>query len=98
MSTPRPEYSPYENLDRYDRGGRSGFIPGFVAVLAYLSLALGVLGVLVVGPVALAAGVVAFALLFSLSAIVRSLRSIEAYTIYMTRLKEYELDRDSTPQ
>ena len=85
----KPRFVQFDQLDTNLRPG-TGALPVVLVILAVLSL----LGGLVFGN--LVTAVVSCALLLAVSAIVRSIRNIEAYIIYISRFKQHEMNGDSS--
>lgn len=87
MIKPRLVY--FDQLDKNARHG-TGALPIIFAILAFLSFFFVPLTI-----EGIATGIVRCAILLALSAIVRSIRNIEAYTIYAASVQQYALR--STP-
>lgn len=86
----KPRFVQFDQIDKNFRLG-TGALPVVLVVLAVLSL---IGGLVTVG--GFVTGVVSCALLLAVSAIVSSIRNIEAYIIYIARVKQYEMNGSST--
>lgn len=85
----KPRFVQFDMIEKDYRRG-TGALPVILVILSVLSL----LGGLVFG--SLVTAVVSCALLLAVSAIVRSIRNIEAYIIYIARIKQHEMNGDSS--
>lgn len=79
-----PSWVPFELIDKDFRRG-TGALPIVLVVLAILCFVVGAVYTLLGNVI----GIVSGCLLLAVAAIVKSIRSIEAYTIYMARVQRW---------
>jgi hypothetical protein len=82
----KPHFVQFDALDKDCRRG-TGALPVAFAILAGICFALGILFGMTVSSIF--AGIVSGCFFLAISAVVKSIRSIEAYTIYMARVQRW---------